>query len=135
MLRNLAILVGAVPALPCIAVDLKLFSADIPLSGPRAAQQLLLIEDDAGKAVADRTAAAKFTSGNPNVAVVDEAGMVTPVGDGETTITATANGKSAIAKVPVSKAKDPTPPNFRNDRLPILTRAGCHSRAFPAAPP
>jgi hypothetical protein len=116
-------------AMPSAAAELKLYPADIPLTGPRAAQQLLLIEEDAGSAVADRTATAKFTTANPNVAVVDETGLVKPVGDGETAITATANGKTAQAKVRVMKAKDPSPPTFRNDVLPILTRAGCNSGA------
>jgi hypothetical protein len=119
----------AFAAVPCTAAELKLYPSDIQLTGPRATQQLLVVADDAGQAVADRTSAARFTSTNPNVAVVDAAGLVRPVSDGETTITATANGQSATAKVRVTKAKDPTPPGFRNDVLPILTRAGCNSGA------
>lgn len=111
------------------AGELKLFPADIPLTGPRAAQQLLLVEEGAGAVIADRTAAAKFAVTDPKVATVDESGLVTPVGDGETTVTATAAGKSATAKVRVTKAKDPTPPSFRNEVMPILTRAGCNSGA------
>jgi hypothetical protein len=126
---RVAILIGCLAAAPGRAAELKLYPADVPLAGPRAAQQLLLVEEDGGKAAADRTAAAKFSSANPTVATVDETGMVRPVGDGETTVTATSNGKSAITKVRVAKAKDPTPPSFRNDVLPILTRAGCNSGA------
>ena len=114
---------------PCAAGELKLYPADIALAGPRATQQILLVEEDSGRAVTDRTAAAKFTSADAKVATVDETGLVTPVGDGETTITATANGKTAAAKVRVTKAKDQTPPSFRNDIIPILTRAGCNSGA------
>src|SRR5205085_5449210 len=32
-------------------------------------------------------------------------------------------------KIRVAKAKDQTPPNFRNEVMPILTRAGCNSGA------
>jgi hypothetical protein len=116
-------------AAPCGASELKVYPAEIPLTGPRAAQQLLVVDDEAGRTVADRTAGAKFASADPKIAIVDEAGLVTPKGDGETTITATANGKSATARVRVTKAKDPAPPSFRNDVLPILTRAGCNSGA------
>jgi len=116
-------------AASCAAAELKLYPSDIPLTGPRAAQQLLLVEEEAGSSVADRTGTARFASADPSVAVVDETGLVKPVGDGETAITATANGKTARAKVRVAKAKDATPPTFRNDVLPILTRAGCNSGA------
>ncbi|HKA07623.1 MAG TPA: DUF1549 and DUF1553 domain-containing protein [Gemmataceae bacterium] len=126
LVRSCAVLLVAAP---CAAAELKLYPSDIPLTGPRAAQQLLLIEEDAGSAIADRTPAAKFSTANPNVAIVDESGLVRPVGDGETAITATANGKTAQTKVRVTKAKDPAPPTFRNDVLPILTRAGCNSGA------
>jgi hypothetical protein len=129
MFRIVAILVCGLFALPAVAAELKLYPTEIPLTGPRATQQLLLIEDDGGRVIADRTAGAKFASGNASVATVDGDGLVRPVGDGETTITATANGKSATAMVHVAKAKDPTPPSFRNDVLPILTRAGCNSGA------
>src|SRR5262245_35536669 len=114
---------------PSATAELKLFPGEVPLTGPRAAQQLLVVEEGAGAVIADRTPAAKFESADAKVAVVDETGLVRPVGDGETTVTATAGGKSATAKVRVMKAKDPTPPTFRNEVMPILTRAGCNSGA------
>jgi hypothetical protein len=111
------------------AADPKLYPAEIPLTGPRATQQLLVVDEDAGRVVADFTSTAKFASADAKVAIVDETGLVKPIGDGETTITATANGKSATAKVRVTNMKDAGPPNFRNDVMPILTRAGCNSGA------
>jgi Protein of unknown function (DUF1553)/Protein of unknown function (DUF1549)/Bacterial Ig-like domain (group 2) len=116
-------------AWPCVASELKLHPASIALTGPRSTQQLLVANDDAGRTVADLTAGAKFTSSNPKIAIVNEAGLVKPVGDGDATITATVDGKSATASVRVSKAADSTPPSFRNDVMPILTRAGCNSGA------
>jgi Protein of unknown function (DUF1553)/Protein of unknown function (DUF1549)/Bacterial Ig-like domain (group 2) len=129
MLRIPVLLLSILSAATSTAADLKFYPGDVSLEGPRASQQLLLVEDDGGRAMADRTAGAKFISENPRVATVDEAGLIRPVSDGETTISATAAGKSAVAKVRVSKAKDPTPPSFRNDVLPILTRAACNSGA------
>jgi hypothetical protein len=115
---------------PCAAAgELKLYPADIPLVGPRAVQQLVLVDEEAGRAIADQTDAAKFAVADPKVAIVDQTGLVKPVGDGETIITATVNGKSAIARVRVTRAKDASPPNFRNEVMPILTRAGCNSGA------
>lgn len=122
-------LIAITLALPCTAGELKLHPVSVSLIGPRASQQMLLVEEDASRVEADRTSVAKFTSADAKVAVVDDAGRVTPVADGETTITATANGMSATAKVRVTKAKDQSPPSFRNDIIPILTRAGCNSGA------
>jgi Protein of unknown function (DUF1553)/Protein of unknown function (DUF1549) len=111
------------------AAELKLYPADIRLTGPRAAQQLLLVEEEQGATIGDRTLGSKFVCVNTSIAVVDDSGWVRAVGDGETTITATSNGKSATSRVRVTKAKDPTPPSFRNDVEPILTRASCNSGA------
>src|SRR5262245_44209970 len=113
----LLLLCFAGAAAPCCATELRIYPAEIPLTGPRSGQQLLVVEDEAGRTIADRTAGARFVSADPKIAIVDEAGLVTPKGDGETTISATANGKSATARVRVTKVKDPAPPSFRNDVL------------------
>jgi hypothetical protein len=111
------------------AGDLRVYPADVPLTGPRATQQLLVVAESDGRAVADHTATATFRSSNPAVASVDEAGMVRPVGDGEAIVTATANGHTATAKVHVTGAGKSSPPSFRHHVVPILTRAGCNSGA------
>ena len=127
--RTLTWLTLLLMTVPGFAAELKLYPPDIPLAGPRAAQQLLLVDEDEGRAVADRTAVATFTVADPKVAVVEAGGLVRGVGDGTTTIAATTNGKTATATVRVAKFNDPTPPTFRNDVEPILTRAGCNSGA------
>jgi hypothetical protein len=115
-------------AFPAFA-DLQVYPPTVALTGPRAAQQLLLVEETAGRVTGDRTAGARFASSDPKVATVDETGLVHPVGDGQATITASTSGGSATARIHVSRAKDPAPPNFKADVLPILTRAGCNSGA------
>jgi len=129
MFRWLTGLLLIATAIPAAGAELKLYPTEIPLSGPRAAQQLLVVEEDAGRTVAERTAEAKYSTADAKVATVDETGLLKPAGDGETTVTASAGGKSAKARVRVTKAKDTTPPSFRNDVLPIMTRAGCNSGA------
>ncbi len=126
-LRELAF--ALVLSLPCVAGELKLYPPVMPLTGSRASQQLLLLEEESGRAIAERTTGAKFVSADSKIATVDVTGLVKAIGDGETTITANSNGQSATAKVRVSKFTDPTPPSFRNNVLPILTRAGCNSGA------
>ena len=39
-------------SLPCVAGELKLYPPVVPLTGPRASQQLLLLEEDNGRTVA-----------------------------------------------------------------------------------
>lgn len=115
--------------LPVHASELRLYPSEIPLNGPKATQQLLVVDEQNGQTVADHSKTATFMSSNPNVAVVEE-GIVKAIGDGKAVITAqTADGKSASAKVVVSHAMDAPAPNFRNHVIPLFTRAGCNSGA------
>ncbi len=107
----------------------RLYPAEIPLVGPRASHQLLLVDEVDGRAVADLTEKARFTSSNPEVAEVNEWGIVHVVGNGEATITATINETTAMAKVRVSGADVPVHWSFRHDVLPVLTKKGCNSGA------
>jgi Protein of unknown function (DUF1553)/Protein of unknown function (DUF1549) len=110
------------------AADLKILPHDITLTGPHASQRLLIAAEEGGAVTGDQTVQATFTSANPAVAVVD-AGTVRPVGDGETTITATVDGKQANAKVKVVRAKETIDWSFRNHVIPMMTRIGCNSGA------
>jgi hypothetical protein len=111
------------------AADLKLYPGDVALTGPHAAQRLLVADEAGGAVVADRTGQATFASADPAVATVDAAGVVRPAGDGETTVTATVDGRKATAKVKVAKAKAQIDWSFRNDVIPMMTRIGCNSGA------
>jgi hypothetical protein len=112
-----------------LALELKIEPADVTLTGPHASQRLLVLKEDKGHIVGDRTTLAKFTSSHPAVAAVDAGGVVRPVGDGEATITAIAEGKQASVKVVVRKVREPAARSFRNHVIPMLTRAGCNSGA------
>jgi hypothetical protein len=111
------------------AADIVVQPAEVRLAGPNARQQLLVLARDGTQIVGDRTATAKFASSNPAVAKVDEAGVVTPISDGQADITAAVNGQTATAKVHVSKMKEPSPWSFRNHVIAALTKAGCNSGA------
>jgi len=58
-----------------------------------------------------------------------EKGRFVPKRDGETTATLLHNNLTATIKVTVKNAKTAPPVSFRNDVIPILTRAGCNSGA------
>jgi hypothetical protein len=129
IVRYCAIIAFLISAVPAGAAEWKLLPADVTLTGPHANQRLILVSEDGGKVVADRTPVAKFTSSQPAVATVDERGVVRPVADGEAVITATHGDRQATAKVKVTKAKEAAPFSFTNDVIPLLTKAGCNSGA------
>ena len=60
---------------------------------------------------------------------VDAAGMVHPVADGEATITASAEGRTARVTVRVQNVHTPFAWSFRNDVLPVMSKVGCNSGA------
>src|SRR2546423_6882407 len=110
------------------AADLVLYPPEIPLSGPQARQQLLVLARDNGLLIGDRTEKADFTSSNPNVAAVEN-GEVRAIGDGEAIITARVGSQSATAAVRVTRTKEAFAWSFRNHIVPIMTKVGCNSGA------
>ncbi len=110
---------GALEALPPAVV----------LTGPNAAQRILIVAKEGGQIVGDRTAAARFASSDPAIAAVAKDGTVRAVADGDAIITATEGADKASVKVTVRKTKEPFAWSFRNHVIPVLTRAGCNSGA------
>ncbi|MBY0524096.1 MAG: DUF1553 domain-containing protein [Gemmataceae bacterium] len=124
LLAVVAIFPGAIAT----AAELKVLPPDVVLTGPHATQRLIVVDEEAGKVVGERRAA-KFTSSNPAVVKVNEAGVLEVVGDGEATVTATDDGKHAAVKVKVAKTKEPFAWSYRNHVTPMLTKASCNSGA------
>ncbi len=113
---------------PASAADLEILPGNVTLTGPHASQRLLVAAEEGGAVVGDHTAQAQFTSANPAVAVVD-GGVVRPVGDGQTIITAIVDGRQATATVKVVRSKEPIDWSFRNHVIPMMTKVGCNSGA------
>ena len=74
----------------------------------------------------DWTAKVKWSSSNPQVATVDANGLVKPLSDGDTEISA--DGKASV-RVHVANAKTPFIWSFRNNVIPVLTKVGCNQGA------
>jgi hypothetical protein len=115
-------------AAPVRADGLGVFPPAVALDGADDRQQLVITETSSGKHT-DRTTEATFATSSAAVAVVSRDGVVTPVGDGEATITATANGSTAKVTVKVKNAMTPKPVTFERDIQPIFTRVGCNAGA------
>lgn len=96
------------------------------IEGARAVQHVIVTAKLADGNVADVTATAQFHSSRTGVATVATGGIVHPVADGATTITAAVGGRTAGAQVTVRNAKRIAPISFINEVIPVLTRAGCN---------
>lgn len=95
------------------------------LKGKHARQQLVATAKDTGKDV-DVTRTAKYAVAPANVVAVTPTGLVTPLGDGAATITATIDGVKSEVKVTVTEYGVVQPINFANEIVPIFTKAGCN---------
>lgn len=106
--------------------DLRLYPGRVEIRGPNDIQQFVVVEERDGQAVADLTTTATFTSSNIRIATIDK-GLLKVHADGEATITATVNGRSATAKVLVRRTGSEW--SFRKHVESVLTRLGCNSGA------
>ncbi|HEX6987455.1 MAG TPA: S-layer protein, partial [Planctomycetaceae bacterium] len=108
--------------------DLVVLPESVTLSGPEAFHRLLVMDRRGGE-LAGEAEGVTFSIGDEAVATVEK-GVVRPVGDGTTTVTATtADGRSASASVTVEKSAEPFAWSFRNHVQSVLTKAGCNSGA------
>jgi hypothetical protein len=111
------------------AGQLKLLPETVTLTGPQASQRLIVLTEEGGQYIGDRTGQATFASSNPAVASVNEAGFVKAVADGEAVITANLEGQQATTKIKVENTQKPVDWSFRNDLIPMMTKIGCNSGA------
>ncbi len=120
------VLWAAAPVAP--AADLRVYPAEIKLSGPNQIQQLVVVEEENGRAVRDVTASATFTSSSEMHVKADATGAVTGIGGSDAKVTVTVGSNRVIVPVTVSGEK-PGAWSFRNHVIPTLTRSGCNAGA------
>ncbi|EDY17968.1 Ig domain protein group 2 domain protein [Chthoniobacter flavus Ellin428] len=77
----------------------------------------------------DLTSDATFRSDNEQVAQVDSTGWIQPVANGQATITAQAGDRIATVAVTVQLPSTPVDISFRQDIMPVLSKAGCNAGA------
>jgi hypothetical protein len=109
------------------AGELTILPETIVLRGQGSHQQLLVEAREESAYVGSRTRSCTFSSSNPNVATVDDKGVVSAVADGRAIITVRDDGRVASTVVEVERAIAAYPLSFRNHVIPVLTRAGCNS--------
>lgn len=82
---------------------------------------------------ADLTHQAVYASSNPQVVSVSSAGALLAAGNGEATITVTANGEMIQVPVQVTGVTPQPQISFASQVLPVLSKAGCNAGACHAS--
>ncbi|HEY2252127.1 MAG TPA: DUF1549 domain-containing protein [Planctomycetaceae bacterium] len=111
------------------SADLQILPPKPVLTGPHAAQRLVVEEVRSGQLVGDLTGRSKFSSQNPDVAIVSPAGVVAPVSDGTATIRAEIEGRAVETQVEIKGARAAELWSFRHDVQTVFTKSGCNMGA------
>ncbi len=98
----------------------------IRLDGPMDRQRLVVTGLVDG-VVTDLTREAEFSSETPEHVIVDAAGIVQPISDGQGAIAAQVRGEIVRTLVKVEGMREARPITFEYDVMPLLTRLGCNS--------
>lgn len=108
---------------------MTILPGDFTLSGKAARQRLVVEKIDGDRPVGQVIDGIIFESADEKIAVIDN-GIVLPVSNGITTISAAAaDGKKASVQVTVTGADEPFRWSFRNHVQSVLVKAGCNSGA------
>ncbi|HEV3024434.1 MAG TPA: Ig-like domain-containing protein, partial [Pirellulales bacterium] len=98
------------------------------LRGPDARKQLLVDARYASGQARDVTRRVRFSVKPADIVVVDANGFVTPLSDGQATITVTGPGKlTTQATVSVENFAKPPAINFPNHIVPVFSKYGCNA--------
>lgn len=108
------------------AASLTVYPAEARLEHQLDTQRLTVVYTRDDGVTIDVTRQAALTLGAEGIATWD-AGVLTPVADGETSATFAFEGLEAGVPVKVSNSDTIPPASFRNDVLPVLMRMGCNS--------
>ncbi len=122
------------PQFPGLPDPGKLIALEIAHGGGK--QALLVGEDDRLQLVVtgrhesgqlrDWTRKVSYQANPSGVVQVDPTGLVIPLGNGQATITAQAQGVKASLQVQVTRFGSSLPVNFPNEVVPVFTKFGCN---------
>ncbi len=112
---------------PTALVNIRILPASIELVSPRFTQRLVVEGTFVDGHLEDITSKARLSCSDSRIALVDKQAFVHPQSDGRATVTATYAGRQASAPVQVANFTAPFAWSFRNNVLPVMTKAGCNS--------
>ena len=122
---SLFALVLAAPAFSADPVKLVVAPATVELTGARDRQGLTVQALFPDGSTRDVTAAVEITLDKPVATVTN--GFLAPAADGAATLTVKHAGLSAAVPVSVKDHRGVSPLSFRNDVMPVFTKAGCNT--------
>ena len=96
------------------------------LNGRRSTRQLIVTGVFASTEIRDFTRAVEWSSLQPEVAVVNQQGLVLPVSNGTATIVAKTGSLETQVPVVVQGMDVMSPVSFRNDVIPAFSQTGCN---------
>lgn len=134
LLQTKVLLVGTFlllfsPAGSCLAEEIVAFPPEVRLHGPEASQQVIVHGRHDELPAQPVTENLTWQSRDPSVAKVSTAGVITPVANGETTVTVKSGEASLEIPVTVGAMDEPFAWSFTNHVLPVLSKAGCNMGA------
>ena len=98
------------------------------LSGPNSRRQLVVAGKYSSNQLHDESRNVTYAVSPPGIVKVSASGFVTPLADGEATVTAASpQGPSALLACKVESFDAPIPINFKNEIVPIFTKLGCNA--------
>ena len=109
------------------SVKLELFPNRIEFKYRGEKQRVIVVAQLADGSTLDVTAEAKLSTADASLVSMIAPGGLLAVAGGSTTLEATWQDHSASAAISVSSEAIERPLRFRNDVLPVLTRAGCNA--------
>src|SRR5262245_28102140 len=116
------------PAAQKLFQTIKIFPSDIVLGSRRSSQRIVIQGFRADVYSEDITAKAKVAIGDDKIAQA-AAGVITPLANGSTSVTATLGVLSATASVSARNIDQAPHWSFRNHVIPVLTKTGCNMGA------
>lgn len=114
--------------------ELLVSPARVELTSPESSQQLIVSIEDAYRGRRDVTREAVFQIGDRKLASLDDRGLIRPIREGNTEVVIKVGTEVTRVPVQITKMHHPEPVSFRNEVIPILTKArcnsgGCHGKA------
>lgn len=103
------------------------------LEHPLDRLQLIVTDHRNTSAPADRTREVRYDNLTPHILRVDAKGRVTPLGGGRGRVVLEHAGRKVAVAIEVASPNRAAPPSFREDAIPILSKAGCNQGACHAS--
>lgn len=110
-----------------VAETLQVSPASVLLDRPEATQQIMVHQADNTGRVIDVTRNASLKIEPPDIATVDDRGLISPLANGVGLIVVEVGDTRTTLPITVTPSLIPVPISFRREIIPILTKAGCNS--------